>query len=238
MAGTPKRKSIAASTASPAVSLIGSAVVIPPEIFAEDDVQYTGKVIGTPSRRKNAVYVKVDQDATQYWFPVSEVSKWVVDNKPATRTSTPKSARHKRKHTAEPSQQVPTASQTADADDQAVTQAAAPRHLALSDSPAAAVHLHDASSSHPQPQEDFTDTIEGLVSPCRPQTASPGQIMMLQGLCQHSAFCRQQQALRSCMTCLQQCKLKVGLSCCTCVGYRYHAACACHLCCTHLVLAL
>ena len=176
MAGTPKHKSVLASTASPAASLIGSSVVIPREIFAEDNVQYTGKVVGTPSRRKNAVYVKVDQDATQYWFPVSEVSKWVVDDKPATTTSTPKSARHRRKHTADSTQQTPTASQTADADDQAVTQAAALCHVTLSDSPAAAVH--DASSSHQQPQEDFTDTIEGLVSLVTQQTTNLFQMVM------------------------------------------------------------
>lgn len=166
MVDTPKRKKIAASAQSPVHSLIGCQVVIPTEIFPEDKVQYTGQVTGTPSRRKNAVYVKVDQDDTQYWFPATEVSKWVVDKKPDQTTSatTPRRARHKQ-HIAESSQQHTPATQTADADrSHHTTEAVTPANLADDRDPPAAVQLNDASSCHPHPQEDFTDTLEVLVS--------------------------------------------------------------------------
>ena len=162
--GTPKRKIIAALAQSPARSLIGASVLIPSAIFPEDNVQYTGTVTGTPSRRKNAVYVKVDQDATQYWFPASEVLKWVVGRKPATtETRTPKKARHQRQHPEDSSQQSPTASQTADVDDQTATQADAPAEITVDNSPAPAAQLHDASSCHPRPHDGFTDRLEELV---------------------------------------------------------------------------
>lgn len=169
MSGTPKRKSIAAATHSPAQSLVGRSVVIPTEIFPEDNVQYTGQVTGTPTRRKNAVYVKVDQDASQYWFPANEVSKWVVDQEPATTaaTATPKRAKHKHKqqHVAQSSKQTTPESQMADADHfQHEPVAVAPIRHPAGNSPAAAGQLNDASSCHPPPQEDFTDALEGLVS--------------------------------------------------------------------------
>lgn len=214
--GTPKRKTAAAVMRSPAQSLIGASVVIPPAIFPEDNAQYTGTVTGTPSRRKNAVYVKVDQDATQYWFPASEVSKWVVGENPATTASrTPKKARHQRQRPEDSSQQTPTASQTADVDDQTATQAEAPAELTVNNSPApAAACLHDASSCHPQPHDDFTDTLEGLVCTCFTHQVLADHWFFVLAY-QRSDSCRQPQVLRSYMMCLLLCKSGVSHICIT-----------------------
>jgi len=55
MPATPRRKAASQQTQSPAVSLVGRSVAIPLDIFKESDSQYTGKVVGTPRRKKNAV---------------------------------------------------------------------------------------------------------------------------------------------------------------------------------------
>ncbi len=166
MPATPRRKINNEEAQSPAQSLLGRSVAIPSDIFKESDSQYTGKVVGTP-RRKNAVYVKVDQDDTEYWFPADEVAKWVVkDPKPAATPSTPKTPR--RRKTAL-HQDSPNGASTA-ASSQPTKQGKRPKQQAafVHTQPTAVntqqQHVHDAASCHPERPEDFTETIEGLVS--------------------------------------------------------------------------
>lgn len=164
MPTTPRRKAASQEAQSPAVSLVGRSVAIPLDIFKESDAQYTGKVVGTPRRKKNAVYVKVDQDDTEYWFPADEVAKWVVNDDPtAAVPSTPKTPRSRKTAL---HRDTPNNASTA-ASNQPTT------HLERSNRKAVlkmeeAAHLdtpvHDAASCHPERPEDFAETIEGLAA--------------------------------------------------------------------------
>lgn len=158
MGATPKPPSTSAQ--SPAKSLVGRRVLIPREIFDEDDVQYTGIVTGTPGHRRNAVYVKVDQDATEYWFPAMDVANWLVGDKPAT-TNTPRQSRLKGRHLTNTEQSVATVSQRAETDEaHAHSEVRAQSHSYIGTS---TTEL-DAGSCLVKPQEAFTDTLEDLVS--------------------------------------------------------------------------
>ena len=171
MPSTPRRKVSSEQTHSPAQSLIGCSVAIPANIFKESNSHFTGKVVGTP-RRKNAVYVKVDQDNTEYWFPTDEVAKWVVkDDKTAATLATPKTPKRARRalhqdiandaSTAASSQPTARAKRSKK---QAATEGDQHKTPALLDSQPQ--HVHDAASCHPERPEDLTETIEGLVSDC------------------------------------------------------------------------
>ena len=160
MPATPRRTSTSAHTSSPAQSLVGRCVAIPSDIFKEDKQQYTGKVTGTP-RRKNAVYVTVDQDNTKYWFPADQVAQWVVGE--ATSPSTPhksKSVRSKSRTSAADSGTVASSQQQDTRPDRHLSATSDQRATDSSQQPLAA----DAASSHPERPEEFTETITGLVS--------------------------------------------------------------------------
>ena len=160
MPATPRGKAASQQAQSPAVSLVGRSVAIPSDIFKESDSQYTGKVVGTPKRKKNAVYVKVDQDDTEYWFPADEVAKWVVKDNPTASPKTPRS-RKTALHQDSPNKASAAASNqprkhAARSDRKAVLNM---EEAALLDTQA-----HDAASCHPERPEDLAETIEGLVS--------------------------------------------------------------------------
>ena len=165
---TPRRKVSNEHTHSFIQSLIGCSVAIPSEIFKESTSQFTGKVVGTP-RRKNAVYVKVDQDDTEYWFPADEVAKWVVKGGEAAVTpatpKTPKRARtalqHDRLSDASKAASSPPGLWAGRSKKQAANQGDQQKTPALLASQPQ--YVHDAASCHPQRPEDLTETIEGLV---------------------------------------------------------------------------
>ena len=169
MPATPRRQTTSIKTESPAQSLVGCSVAIPANIFNERESHYTGKVVGTPRRKKNAVYVKVDQDDTEYWFPADEVANWVVQDTQPTATAavlkTPRAAKH-RQHTDSP-QGVSTAgsSQPADVAGRQHKQALqSPRKLQETTVLKPLVQrAHDAASCHPEDPDAFTETIEHLV---------------------------------------------------------------------------
>lgn len=191
MPATPRRKVTSDQTQSPAQSLVGRSVAIPSDIFKEGDSRYTGKVVGTP-RRKNAVYVKVDQDATEYWFPADEVAKWVVDDPKHTATAvmprTPRSRKHANRTDSPQGVSTAASSQPAKAAGRHKRQA-----VQTSDTQpqtpvveTVAQQIQDAASCHPEKPDAFVDTIEELVRP----------MLML------FAFCRPSVLLRK-MSCLQ-----------------------------------
>lgn len=164
MPATPRRKG-AAETQSPR-SLVGQSVAIPSDIFKESQTQYTGKVVGTP-RRKNAVYVKVDQDDTEYWFPADQVAKWVVgDTKPAVTAASPKTTRARKQG------QRTDSPQGASTAASSLTANTASRHKrwALQSSgehgetKLLTQQTQDAASCHPEKPDAFAETIEELVS--------------------------------------------------------------------------
>ncbi len=194
MPATPRRKAASQQAQSPAVSLVGRSVAIPSDIFKESDSQYTGKVVGTPKRKKNAVYVKVDQDDTEYWFPADEVAKWVVKDDPtAAVPSTPKTPRSKKTAL---HQDSPNKASTAASNQPTKRVERSNRNAVLNLEKAAHLdtQVHDAASCHPERPEDLAETIEGLVSsncnPCSCCTIS----------CSHSIsdkiVCRRPPALR------------------------------------------
>ena len=165
MPATPRRKLANSETQSPAQSLVGQSVTIPLDIFKESQAQYTGKVVGTP-RRKNAVYVKVDQDDTEYWFPADQVAKWVVeDTKPAIAAATPKTPRARKQGQRTDS---PQGASTA-ASSQPANMAGRHKRRALQSSgehvgaQVSAQQTQDAASCHPEKPDTFAETIEGLV---------------------------------------------------------------------------
>ena len=169
MPATPKRKTTRQKIESPAQSLVGCSVAIPSNIFNESESQYTGKVVGTPRRKKNAVYVKVDQDDTEYWFPANEVANWVVQaTKPTATAAVPKTPRiRKHKQQTDSPQGVSTAGSTQPAD------AAGRQHKQALQSPSephettipqpVAQRAHDAASCHPESPNAFAETMEDLV---------------------------------------------------------------------------
>jgi len=164
MPATPRRKAASQQAQSPAVSLVGRSVAIPSDIFKESDSQYTGKVVGTPKRKKNAVYVKVDQDDTEYWFPADEVAKWVVkDNPTAAVPSTPKTPRSRKTAL---HQDSPNKASAAASNQPRKHAARFDRKAVLNMEEAALLdtQAHDAASCHPERPEDLAETIEGLVS--------------------------------------------------------------------------
>ena len=167
MPATPRRKATSQKSGSPAQSLVGCSVVIPQDIFSESGSQYTGKVVGTPRRKKNTVYVKVDQDDTEYWFPADEVANWVVqDTKPTAAVPHTPRTRKNRQHTDSP-QGVSTAgsSQPANvAKGQQKQALKSPGKRQETTTPKAVVQRwHDAASCHPENPDAFAETIEELV---------------------------------------------------------------------------
>ena len=164
MPATPRGKAASQQAQSPAVSLVGRSVAIPSDIFKESDSQYTGKVVGTPKRKKNAVYVKVDQDDTEYWFPADEVAKWVVkDNPTASVPSTPKTPRSRKTalHKDSPNKASAAASNQPRKHAERFDRKAV---LNLEEAALLDTQAHDAASCHPERPEDLAETIEGLVS--------------------------------------------------------------------------
>ncbi|DBA69603.1 TPA: hypothetical protein ACH3X2_012674 [Trebouxia sp. C0005] len=164
MPATPRRKTASQQAQSPAVSLVGRSVAIPLDIFKESDSQYTGKVVGTPKRKKNAVYVKVDQDDTEYWFPADEVAKWVVkDNATAAVPSTPKTPRSRKTAL---HQNSPSKASTAASNQPARRAERFDRKAVLSMEETALLNTqaHDAASCHPERPEGLAATIEGLAT--------------------------------------------------------------------------
>lgn len=166
MPATPRRKATGEKFESPAQSLVGCSVAIPPNIFSETDSQYTGKVVGTPRRKKNAVYVKVDQDNTEYWFPADEVANWVVqDTKPTAAVPHTPRTRKSRQHTDSP-QGVSTAgsSQPAHVAKRQQKQALqSPGKRQETSTPEAVAQTSHAASCHPENPDAFAETIEELV---------------------------------------------------------------------------
>ena len=170
MPATPRRQAQTDQTQTAAQSLVGQSVAIPADIFKESESQYTGKVTGTPKRKKNAVYVKVDQDNSEYWFPADEVAKWVIkESKAAATLSTPKTPKSrpaalqksspKRTSAAASNQPAPRGTRS--------QQPAAPdssQHQEFTLPNSQVQQVHDASSCHPERPEDLAETIEGLVS--------------------------------------------------------------------------
>ena len=183
MPATPRRKLTSEQTQSPAQSLVGRAVAIPSDVFKESDSQYTGRVVGTP-RRKNAVYVKVDQDDTEYWFPADEVAKWVVDKpEPAAAVKTPK-VRKQAQRTDSPQGVSKTASShptqvPGRRTRQAVQSSIEHQETNLQE----AQQLQDAASFHPENSDAFADTIEELVRADHKQTAYTFCIAQLTDVC-------------------------------------------------------
>lgn len=169
MPATPKRKATSQKTESPAQSLVGCSVAIPSNIFNESVSQYTGKVVGTPRRKKNAVYVKVDQDDTEYWFPADEVANWVVqDVKPTASPAVPKTPRtRKHKHHTDNPQGVSTAGSSKPAEvagrhrKQAAQSPVKRQETTIREE--VAQRAHDAASCHPDNPDAFAETIEDLV---------------------------------------------------------------------------
>ena len=169
MPATPRRKITSEKTHSPAQSLVGCSVAIPSNIFAESDSQYTGRVVGTPRRKKNAVYVKVDQDDTEYWFPADEVANWVVQDTKSKATATvPKTPRtRKQRQHADSPQGVSTAASGQPADiagtqqQQALHSAGERQETTLPQ--AVAQRAQDAASCYPEKPDAFAETIEELV---------------------------------------------------------------------------
>ena len=164
MPATPRRKAASQQAQSPAVSLVGRSVAIPLDVFKESDSQYTGKVVGTSRRKKNTVYVKVDQDDTQYWFPADEVAKWVVkDNPTAAVPSTPKTPRSRKTAL---HQDSPNKASAAASNQPTKHAERLDREAVLNREEAALLdtQAHDAASCHPERPEDLAETIEGLVS--------------------------------------------------------------------------
>lgn len=166
MPATPRKLTHKAAPLSPAQALIGRSVAIPSDVFKEK-AEYTGVVTGTP-RRKDAVYVKVDQDNTQYWFPTAEVEKWVVeDTSLKARPSSPLASRsghtpRKRGHKVDGNQ----------SDSASLGRASRRQLRAQSDQyPVQATdssqqqqqHITDAASSQAERPEDLAETIEALV---------------------------------------------------------------------------
>ena len=176
MPATPRGKAASQQAQSPAVSLVGRSVAIPSDIFKESDSQYTGKVVGTPKRKKNAVYVKVDQDDTEYWFPADEVAKWVVKDTPtAAVPSTPKTPRSRKTalHKDSPNKASAAASNQPRKHAERFDRKAV---LNMEEAALLDTQAHDAASCHPERPEDLAETIEGLVSsnhkPCSCCTTS------------------------------------------------------------------
>ena len=165
MPATPRRKTNSQKTESPAQSLVGCSVAIPPNIFHESESQYTGKVVGTPRRKKNAVYVKVDQDDTEYWFPADEVANWVVqDTKPTATAAVPKTPkpRKHRQHTDSPQGVSTAGSSQPDIAGRQHKQALQSYERPQKSTPVAQ-RAHDAASCHPENPDAFAETIEDLV---------------------------------------------------------------------------
>lgn len=168
MPATPRRRTTSQKTESPAQSLVGCSVAIPSNIFNESESQYTGKVVGTPRRKKNAVYVKVDQDDTEYWFPADEVANWVVqDTKPTATAAVPKTPRLRKhsQHTDSP-QGVSTAGSSQPdiagrQHKQAMQSPVRPQETRIPEP--VAQRAHDAASYHPENSDAFAETIEDLV---------------------------------------------------------------------------
>lgn len=166
MPATPVRKIASKKTQSPAQSLVGCSVAIPPNIFNESSSQYTGKVVGTPSRKKNAVYVKVDQDDTEYWFPAGEVATWVIqDTRPKATGAVPKTpGSRKQKQQADSSHRESTAgsSQPADGQQKQALQNPTKRYDStfIESMP---MRAQDAVSCHPEKPDAFAETVEELV---------------------------------------------------------------------------
>lgn len=170
MPATPRRQAQTNQTPTPAQSLVGQSVAIPADVFKESESQYTGKVTGTPKRKKNAVYVKVDQDNSEYWFPADEVAKWVVKESKAT-LSTPKT---RISNPAALQKSSPKRTSAAASNQPAGRGARSQQPAALDSShhqdftlpSSQEQQVHDASSCHPERPEDLAETIEGLVSRC------------------------------------------------------------------------
>ncbi|DBB01147.1 hypothetical protein WJX77_000720 [Trebouxia sp. C0004] len=164
MPATPRRKAASQQTQSPAVSLVGRSVAIPSDIFKESDSQYTGKVVGTPRRKKNAVYVKVDQDDTEYWFPADAVAKWVVKDTPtAAVPSTPKTPRSRKTalHKDSPNKASTAASNQATKHTERFNRKTV---LNLEEAALLGTQVHDAASCHPERPEDLAETFEELAA--------------------------------------------------------------------------
>ena len=159
MPATPRRTSTNAHTSSPAQSLVGRSVAIPSDIFKEDKQQYTGKVTGTP-RRKNAVYVTIDQDNTKYWFPADQVAQWVVGE--ATSPSTPLKSKgvHSKSRTSAADSGTVASSQLQDVRSKRQLRA---KSVQPTTDGSQQPLLVDAASSHSKHPEEFTKAIEGLV---------------------------------------------------------------------------
>lgn len=166
MPATPARKIASKKTQSTAQSLVGCSVAIPSNIFNESNSQYTGRVVGTPSRKKNAVYVKVDQDDTEYWFPADEVASWVIqDTRPKATGAVPKIPRtRKQKQQADSPHRESTAgsSQPADGQQKQALQNPTKGHdsTLINFMPTRA---QDAVSCHPKKPDAFAETVEELV---------------------------------------------------------------------------
>lgn len=166
MPATPARKNNSKQSQSPHHSLVGCSVAIPSNIFKESNSRYTGKVVGTPSRKRNAVYVKVDQDDTEYWFPADEVATWVIpDTKPKATAAVPKTPKAtKLKQQKDSPHGVSTAASSKPADGQhKQTLQNLTKRQDTTDHDFMAMRMHDAASCHPEKPDAFTETVEELV---------------------------------------------------------------------------